>query len=175
MRTQLTNIGWGRGADGAPVYSAQRATTVSILAAVFFGIALAGIGLGLQAQNRHAPPLAGFAAGIATLFWLLQTIFFAQVLHSIALSAICGLLTLLFVALLALSLGAIREFRKSPPPVGIEILPADYQVPYSHLHQDPPEVRLAKELEQRRQKLEVQQKELEMLEEKLRRKMSGRE
>jgi hypothetical protein len=172
MRTQLPRIGWGRDADGAPIYSAQRATTASILAAVFFGIALAGIGLGLQAQNRHAPPLAGFATGIATLFWLVHTIFFVQVLHSILLCALCGMLTLLFGALLALSIGAIREFRKSPPPAGLEVLPADYQVPYSHLHQDPPEVRLAKELEQRRQKLEVQQKELEMLEEKLRRKMS---
>jgi hypothetical protein len=36
---------------------------------------------------------------------------------------------------------------------------------------DPPEVRLAAELEQRRQRLAVQQKELEMLEEKLKRKL----
>ena len=61
--------------------------------------------------------------------------------------------------------------RRNPPPAGFEILPADYKVPYSHMHQDPPEVRLARELEQRRQKLEVQQKELEMLEQKLHNKL----
>ena len=38
-------------------------------------------------------------------------------------------------------------------------------------NEDPPEVRLARELEQRRQRLAVEQKELEMLEEKLRKKM----
>ena len=47
-------------------------------------------------------------------------------------------------------------------------------MPYSHLHQDPPEVRLARELDERRGKLAVQQKELEMLEASLRRKLEGR-
>jgi len=61
--------------------------------------------------------------------------------------------------------------RRTPPPADYEVLPADYKVPYSHYHVDPPEVRLAAELEQRRQRLAVQQKELEMLEEKLRRKL----
>jgi hypothetical protein len=61
--------------------------------------------------------------------------------------------------------------RNNPPPPDFEVLPPDYKVPYSHLHQDPPEVRLAKELEARRQKLAVQQKELEMLEQKLHRKL----
>jgi Skp family chaperone for outer membrane proteins len=54
-------------------------------------------------------------------------------------------------------------------------LPAGYKLPYSHLHKDPPEVRLAAELEQRRERLAVQQKELEMLEAKLKRSMRGRE
>jgi hypothetical protein len=60
---------------------------------------------------------------------------------------------------------------RDPPPPELEILPADYKVPYSHYHEDPPEVRLARELEQRRQRLAVQQKELELLEEKLKRKL----
>ena len=55
----------------------------------------------------------------------------------------------------------------NPPPAGLSILPEGYQIPYSHLHQDPPEVRLAKELEDRRRKLEIQQKELEALEERI--------
>jgi hypothetical protein len=74
----------------------------------------------------------------------------------------------LFGGLLALAVGALREMRRDPPPAGLEVLPKDYKVPYSHYHQDPPEVRLARELEQRRERLAVQQKELEMLEGKLR-------
>jgi hypothetical protein len=50
------------------------------------------------------------------------------------------------------------------------VLPPDYKIPYSHQHEDPPEVRLAAELEQRRQRLAVQQKELEEFEKKLKRK-----
>ena len=61
------------------------------------------------------------------------------------------------------------------PPPWLEILPADYKVPYSHLHEDPPEVRLARELEQRRERLAVQQKELEMLEGRLKKKLEQRE
>jgi hypothetical protein len=64
--------------------------------------------------------------------------------------------------------------RRNPPPPGHEILPPDFKVPYSHLHEDPPEVRLARELDQRREKLAVQQKELEMLEARLRRKLEQR-
>jgi hypothetical protein len=59
--------------------------------------------------------------------------------------------------------------RRNPPPPGHEVLPAGYKVPYSWYHDDPPEVRLARELEQRRERLAVQQKELEMLEETLKR------
>jgi hypothetical protein len=77
----------------------------------------------------------------------------------------------LFALLAAFAVAALREMRRDPPPVGHEILPADYQVPYSHMHQDPPEVRLARELGQRRERLAVQQKELEMLEERLKRKL----
>ena len=78
-----------------------------------------------------------------------------------------------FVGLFALAVGAAREMRRDPPPPGHEVLPAEYKIPYSHYHADPPEVRLAAELEQRRQRLAVQKKELEMLEEKLKRKLDG--
>ena len=76
-----------------------------------------------------------------------------------------------FALLLAAAIGAGREMRRDPPPPELEVLPADYKVPYSHYHADPPEVRLARELGQRRQRLAVQQKELEMLEEKLKRRL----
>src|SRR3954466_14953866 len=58
--TTLTSVGWHLAADAPdrPTYSAQRATTTSLMASIFFGMGLAGVGLGLQAQNRWAPPLA---------------------------------------------------------------------------------------------------------------------
>ena len=40
-------------------------------------------------------------------------------------------------------MAALREMRRDPPPRGMEVLPKDYKVPYSHYHEDPPEVRLA--------------------------------
>jgi hypothetical protein len=176
QRHDLMNVGWGSGPGGQSVYySAQRAISLSVTLAVFFGLALAGIGLGLQAQSRFAPWGAVAACGFATVFWGMQTVFFAQKLHSILLSIMALALFALFGTLSILAVGAWREMRRTPPPAGHEILPADYKVPYSHLHEDPPEVRLARELEQRRERLAVEQKELEMLEGRLRRKLENRE
>jgi len=174
MQSDWATVGWHRVADpaDAPAYSAQRAAGACMMAAVFFGLALAGIGLGLQAQHRHAPASATLVTALATIFWLVHAIFFARVLHSIVLTILCGALTLLFGSLLAFALGAMKDFRRDPPPPGLEVLPKDYQIPYSHMHQDPPEVRLARELEERRQKLAVQQAELKMIEERLRRRIS---
>src|SRR5215217_3066092 len=137
QRHDLMNIGWGSGAGGQGVfYSAQRAISLSVTLAVFFGLALAGIGLGLQAQSRFAPWAATVACGFATVFWGMQAVFFAQTLHSILLTVLGLALFALFGTLSVLAAGALREMRRTPPPVGHEILPADYQVPYSHLHQD---------------------------------------
>jgi predicted membrane channel-forming protein YqfA (hemolysin III family) len=174
MRSDLAKVGWHLAGDraDAPAYSAQRASAACMMAAVFFGLALAGIGLGLQAQSRRAPASATVVTALATLFWLVHAIFFAQVLHSILMTTLCAALTILFGVLLGLSIGAVADFRRAPPPVGLEILPKDYIVPYSHMHQDPPEVRLARELEERREKLAVQQAEVHMLEARLRRKMN---
>src|SRR3981081_2700265 len=49
---QRTHIGWHFPGDlpEAPTYSYPRAMTLSVFLGVFFGMALAGIGLGLQAQ-----------------------------------------------------------------------------------------------------------------------------
>ena len=96
-------------------------------------------------------------------------------MHSILMTLLAVLLMSLFTGLLILSIAGLREMRRDPPPRGFELLPADYKVPYSHMHQDPPEVRLARELQQRREKLAVQQKELEMLEEKLNRKLKQKD
>jgi lysylphosphatidylglycerol synthetase-like protein (DUF2156 family) len=166
-QTSLNNIGWSH-------YSAQLAVTVSLVASVFVGIALATLGLGLQAQNRRAPTLALMTVAFGVAFWLLQVVFFITV-HLLLMLAISAVLCLLFVPMLILAIGAWREMRRNPTPVGFEILPSDYKVPYSHLHQDPPEVRLERELQSRKERLAVQQKELQLLEEKLRRKMKEKE
>jgi hypothetical protein len=171
-RRDLMGVGWTIGSE---FYSAQRAVTVSLLVAVFCGLALAGIGLGLQAQGKFAPYGASVITGFAAVFWAVQAWFFAQQLRSVALAATCGALAVVFAVLAGFGVAALREMRRDPPPPGHEILPADYKVPYSHLHQDPPEVRLARELEQRRERMAVQQKELEMLEERLKRKLEAGE
>ena len=162
-QTDLTTFGWGP-------YTAQRAVTITLLCAVFFGMALAGLGLGLQAQGPRAPWMSLALTGVATVFWLVHAIFFGT--SSMWMLALVSLaMTVMFALLLALAVAARRDMRRDPPPPNLEVLPVDYKVPYSHYHQDPPEVRLARELEQRRQRLAVQQKELEMLEEKLKRKL----
>jgi hypothetical protein len=162
--SSLGSVGWGG-------YSAQRALSICMVIGVLLGIGLAGAGLGLQAMRRNSPAFGVVVAGVGTGFWLFHTVFFAFTAHSILLTLIALALAIGFGTLLALAIGAVNEMRRNPPPVGMEILPPDYKVPYSHQHQDPPEVRLAKELEQRRERLAVQQKELEMLEQKLHRKL----
>ena len=177
QRKDWEAVGWGRYTDAAdpakPVAraadSANRATTLAVTVGCFLGIALAGLGLGLQAQYRAAPLGAVAVAGFGVVFWAVQFVFVVQNLRSVVLGVIAFALLALFGGLCALAVGALREMRRDPPPAGMELLPADYKVPYSHYHQDPPEVRLARELDQRRERLAVQQKELEMLEGKLRR------
>jgi hypothetical protein len=172
-KNDLRSIGWHLLGDApsAPWYSAQLAITLSVTVGVFFGMALAGVGLGLQAQSPRSANGAVILATIGTAFWTVQTLLFATALKSISLTLITGALALIFLACLIFAIAAWREMRRDPPPAELGVLPKDYVVPYSHMHKDPPEVRLAAELEQRRQKLAVQQKELEMLEEKLKRRM----
>jgi hypothetical protein len=169
IRKDLAGVGWGRNPDGSATYSAPRAMTVSLATGIFCGIALAGLGLGLQATHRRTPLAAIVLCTFGTLFYVVHCVFFATTLRSWGLLVVCGGLSALFILLLMLSINAWKEMRRSPPPKDFEVLPADYKVPYSHLHQDPPDVRLAKELADRKQKLAVQQKELDQLEEKIKR------
>jgi hypothetical protein len=162
-RTELTKIGWGS-------YSAQRALTISLFSGVFFSLALAAAGLGLQAEHRNSPWIGVAVSGAATIFWIIHCIF-AATMGSMLFTLVAGVLAAVFVAMLVLGAAALREMRRDPPAAGHEVLPRDYKVPYSHYHEDPPEVRLERELEQRRERLAVQQKELEMLEERLRKRV----
>src|SRR5438067_2411178 len=75
--SDLTRIGWHFAGDrpGEPTYSAQKALTISMFGAVFFGLALAGMGLGLQAESPRAPIMGIALTVIATVFWCTQTVF----------------------------------------------------------------------------------------------------
>jgi hypothetical protein len=165
-RSELSRIAWHG-------YSAQRALSISLFAAVFFGLASAAAGLGMQADYRRAPVIATAVTALATVFWAFHLFFATNVARSLIFSLIALALTVIFAALFALAIAAAREMRKNPPAAGHDLIPPGTKIPYSHYHDDPPEVRLAAELEQRRQRLEVQRKELEALEEKMRKKLDG--
>jgi hypothetical protein len=162
--TDLTKIGWTN-------YSAQRALTICVAAGVFFGVALAAVGLGMQAEHRRAAMMGVILTLAGVTFWLVHTIFAAAAARSEFATILAGGLAVAFIALLVLAVAAAREMERNPPKMGHEVLPAGYKIPYSHYHDDPPEVRLAAELQQRRERLAVQQKELELLEEKLKKKL----
>jgi hypothetical protein len=175
-RSNLTQIGWGRSAPAAgdrdprqPAYSAQRALTICVFAGVFFGMALAGAGLGMQSGSRIAAPGAVVVTLLGAIFWTVHTIFVVTAVHSTLFMFIAAALACLFALLLIFAINACIDMRRNPPPPDHGVLPADYKIPYSHYHADPPEVRLAAELAQRRERLAVQQKELEALEDKLKR------
>ena len=55
--SNLTTIGWQRPGDppNLPTYSAQRALTITLPAAICYGMALAALGLGMQTESRPAP------------------------------------------------------------------------------------------------------------------------
>jgi hypothetical protein len=174
-RTSLNEVGWHVLGDfKLPLYSAQMAITVSLAMTVFLGVAVATVGLGLQAQKRRSPALAMTISFVGMAFWLVHVSFFADV-HGLLMLGLSVVMSVLFIALHCLAFAAWREMRRNPTPAGFEILPSDYKVPYSHMHEDPPEVRLERELEARKERLAVQQKELQLLEEKLRRKMKEKE
>ena len=162
--TNLTSIAWGN-------YSAQRAISISLFVGIVLSMAIAGLGLGLQAQRPTSAMMSTLVTAIGSTFWLFHTIFFAIAMRSIVMTLIAFVFAIVFIILFVLSIGGWREMLHTPPPAGFELLPNDYKIPYSHQHQDPPEVRLARELEDRRRKLQIQQKELDMLEEKLHKKL----
>ncbi|HEY7087855.1 MAG TPA: hypothetical protein VH518_07170, partial [Tepidisphaeraceae bacterium] len=131
--TSLAAAGWGS-------YTGQRAVSICMVVGVLLGLSLAGIGLGLQAQRRWSPAMATATCVLAAVFWLFHTIYYAIAIHALFLAIFSCLLTIVSIALLILSINALLEMRRNPPRAGFEVLPPDYKVPYSHLHQDPPEV-----------------------------------
>jgi len=176
-REDLMKVGWHLPGDAAdqPSYSALRATSVSLIGGIGLALAVAGLGLGLQATRRSAASVAVGVSLLGLIFWTVHGVFFVQVMRAWMLAAIAFILLLVFGVFFALAIAAWREMRRDPPPAGHEVLPHGTKIPYSWYHDDPPEVRLERELEQRRERLAVQQKELDMMEEKLRKEKGGKE
>ncbi len=111
--SNLTTIGWQRPGDppNLPTYSAQRALTITLPAAICYGMALAALGLGMQTESRTAPLYAFFLNLFALGFWGFHLVFFAS-LKWILLSILCTVLVMLCVMLGVLSIGAWRELRR---------------------------------------------------------------
>ena len=172
-RPDRETVGW-KSSAGRMVYSEKDWTTATIFGGVLLGLGVAGIGLGLQADQRKAAAVAPLLTGAGFVFWALQAAFAAHAMRSIVMTVLCAALAATFAALCALSIGALRDLTRNPPTPGHELLPADFKQPFSHLHQDSPEARLVDEIAQRRQRLAVEQKELEALERRLRRKMEDK-
>ena len=168
-REDLMKVGWHLPGDAAdqPSYSALRASSVSLIGGIGLALAVAGLGLGLQATRRSAAVVAVVVTLVGVVFWALHGVLFVTVMRAWMAGALCFVLLLVFGVFFALAIGAWREMKRDPPPPGHEVLPEGYKIPYSWYHDDPPEVRLERELEQRRESLAVQQKELEMMEERL--------
>lgn len=172
-RDHLQRTGWQLHSvdPDRPGYSAQRAMSLGVTCGVFFGLALAGVGLGLQAERRGAGAGAIVVAIVGSAFWCVHAVFAVQFMPRAIVVVPTVLLAAVFLLLLGLSVPAAVQMWRNPPPPGHDILPKGYKIPYSHYHDDPPEVRLAAELEARRERLEVQRKELEALERKVQRRI----
>lgn len=140
---------------------------ITALATSAGGLALAVFGLGLQADRRRAATGAVVASIAVTLLLLIAGALLwtgnAGVVPkawNLALLAIAGLLV-------AFTVTALRNVRANPPPPNIDIVPPGTKIPYSWYHDDPPDVRLARELEARRGRLDAERLELEKLEREL--------
>ena len=169
-RPDREHVGW-RSSTGQMFYSERDWSIATVFGGILFGLGVAGIGLGLQGDKRRPAALAPAFTAVAFAFWTIQAAFAAQALRSIVKTGVCAALAILSAILCGLAIGALRDLLKNPPAAGHELLAADFQEPFSHLHQDSPEARLAAEIAQRRQRLEVEQKELDALERRLRRKL----
>lgn len=140
---------------------------ITALATSAGGLAIAVFGLGLQADRRRAANGAVFASITMTLLLLVAGALlwtgnagFVPKLWNLALLAIAGLLV-------AFTVAALRNVRANPPPANVDIVPPGTKIPYSWYHNDPPDVRLARELEARRERLDTERLELEKLEREL--------
>jgi len=177
LRPDLTRIGWhwpgSSDAAAGPFYSGERAITLTVLAGVVFGMTIAGLGLGMQSLRRGAATAAVIVAALGTAFWTVQAVFSLQILHSLLLAAITGALAVLCGALSFLSVGAARQMAHTPPPLDDALSPGGPAVPGAA--PESPDAALAREVAQRRQRLAVEQAEVEYLERRLARRLKEKD
>lgn len=142
---------------------ARTGVMLTVVTMTMGGLSLATFGLGLQADRREAAlsalitniamTLLFLAAGAA--LWSGDSSWHARIGH--------GLVTLITLALLGFTMAAWRQVRADPPPKNVDIIPPGAKIPYNFYHDDPPEVRLQKELDQRRAQLDHEQQELDQI------------
>jgi hypothetical protein len=106
-------------------YTAQRAITICMPVGALLGMALAGVGLGLQAQRRRSAAMAVFVCAVGLIFWCVHAVFFALVMRSVLLTLLGTLLALVFFVLTILSIGAWREMLRHPPPAQLPAAPPE--------------------------------------------------
>lgn len=158
---------------GVPIHALLRQPAhAGVMLMVMFttvgGLAMAAFGLGLQAQRRRSAwgalgtvlALLAILAVAGVAIWFGRAHWVIRLWHAVLTGAVAVLAGFVWAAL--------QEMRAHPPPIGIDVLGPDAKIPYSVYHDDPPEMRLAKELAQRRARLEAEKEELEKIERDLR-------
>src|SRR6185436_16979889 len=113
-QSNLTHIGWG-------IYTAQKALTMGVFLGVLLGMALACVGLGLQAQSRVAAPAGVVISANGAILFAVNTIFSAVAVRSILFTLIAMVLTGTFAILFALVLAAAKEMKRNPPPADLDV------------------------------------------------------
>ena len=125
------------------------------------GLAMAGFGLGFRSDTARSAwgalvtlIVMLIGSGVAGAgIWIGGASWAARLWHGVIRTDVDHVGDFVWVAL--------RQVLAHPPPADIGVLPADFKIPYSHYHDDPPDVRLAKELAERRARLEAEQVELD--------------
>jgi hypothetical protein len=140
---------------------------LTVISSTVGGLAMAVLGLGLQTDRRLAA--AGAMASVAAFAALMIA---AGVLLWVghapwATKGWNALLVVILLVAAGFTWHALREVQATPPPANIDIVPPGKKIPYSFYHDDPPEVRMAKELENRKAKLETERAEIEKIEREL--------
>jgi hypothetical protein len=132
------------------------------------GLAMAACGLGLQSERRRAA--WGAFGTVLVLSLILLSGGAALWIGGASLAAKLWNAALTLVALISLGFTwvALRQVIANPPPPDVDVVPPGTKIPYSFYHDDPPDVRLAKELAQRRAKLDAERREIDKMEQDLR-------
>lgn len=146
---------------------------LTIVSMTVGGLALASLGLGLQSDHRHAATASVIAtatlvAVLATAgagLWSGESAAGTRIWHAV--------LSAIMLAMLGFTVAAWREVRRNPPPTDVMTIPPGTKIPYSMYHDDPPEVRLANEIANRRARLDAERAELDRMERELRDKSDG--